>query len=243
MDSKGKFWAALDTDKEKALRIVRSIALHPAIFGFKVNRLVDQEVFRKDGEVALFDELAQCGLPIWVDLKLHDIPRTVVGRLMPYIESGQIQFITVMAKGEIDMMADAVGAMGTKGYIIAVTELTSLSEEQIHLGSGHPSKASVINLARIAVLAGVRHMVCSSKELEVLKDQRKLKVLQKFVPGITPDWKKGKDQPDQKRIGSPAFALSKGADKLVIGGAFVNDDDPLGAVERTAEEVEAVEID
>lgn len=240
MDSKGKIWAALDTDKAKALQIAKAIASHPAIFGFKVNRLIDQEVFRKDGEPALFEELAQHGLPIWVDLKLFDIPRTVVERLMPYIQSGYVQFITVMAKGEVDMMADGVAAMGDNGNIIAVTELTSFSEEQVHLGSGHPSKASVINLARISVLAGVRHMVCSSQELGVLKSRRELAILSKFVPGITPDWKKGENQPDQKRVGSPAFALSGGADKIVIGGAIVNDDDPLGAVERTAQEIEAI---
>ncbi|TSD02117.1 MAG: orotidine-5'-phosphate decarboxylase [Parcubacteria group bacterium Athens0714_25] len=194
-----------------------------------------------DGEPALFEELAQHGLPIWVDLKLFDIPRTVVERLMPYIQSGYVQFITVMAKGEVDMMADGVAAMGDKGNIIAVTELTSFSEEQVHLGSGHPSKASVINLARISVLAGVRYMVCSSQELGVLKSRRELVSLRKFVPGITPDWKKGENQPGQKRVGSPAFALSGGADKIVIGGAIVNDADPLGAVEKTAQEIEAID--
>ncbi|KKP68646.1 MAG: Orotidine 5'-phosphate decarboxylase [Candidatus Moranbacteria bacterium GW2011_GWE1_35_17] len=240
MDSTGKIWVALDTGKIKALKIAKTIASNPAIFGFKLNRLIDQEVFRKDGEPALFDELAQYGLPLWVDLKFHDVPRTVIGRLMPYIESGQIQFLTVMAKGEIDMMTDAVEAMGEKGHIIAVTELTSSSEEQIHLGSGQPSKASVITLARNAVLSGVRHLVSSSQELGVLSKRRELAVLKKFVPGITPDWKKGESQPDQKRVGSPAFALIGGADKIVIGGAIVNDEDPLGAVEKTASEIEAI---
>lgn len=239
MDSKGTIWAALDTEKMRALEIAKIIAKNPAIFGFKINRLLDQEVFRKDGEVALFEELAKLGLPLWVDGKFHDIPRTVVERLMPYIQSGCVQFATVMAKGEVDMMMDAVSVMGDKGNIIAVTELTSSSEEQVHLGSGHPSKASVIYLARLAVLAGVRHLVCSCQELGVLKERRELNILDKFVPGITPDWK-GKNQPDQKRVGSPAFAFSGGASKVVIGGAIVNDDDPLGAVERTAEEIEAI---
>ncbi|MBT4250976.1 hypothetical protein HOB25_03225 [bacterium] len=241
MDPTGKIWAALDTEKTRALEIAKNIARHPAIFGFKVNRSVDQEVFRRDGEVMLFDELAQHGLPIWIDHKLHDVDRTVVGRLMPYIKSGQIQFATVMAKGEIDMMSEAVEAADGKMYIIAVTELTSLSEEQIHLGSGQPSKASVISLARNAVLSGIRHLVCSSQELKVLSTRRELRCLQKFTPGITPDWKL-ENQIDQKRVGSPAFALSGGADKLVIGGAFVNDDNPLEAVQKTADEIETFEL-
>lgn len=239
MDSTGKIWVALDTDKKKALEIASLIVGHPAVYGFKVNRLLDQEVFRKDGEQMLFDELAIHQKPVWVDGKFHDISRTVVGRLEPYILSGQVHYITVMAKGEIDMMIDSVEAAGDKVNIIAVTELTSLTEEQIHLGSGHPSKASVINLARNAVLAGVKHLVCSSQELEVLSKRRELQVLKKFIPAVKPAWKLNAGE-DQKRIGTPAFAFSKDADKLVIGGAIVGDDDPLGAVEKTAEEIEGL---
>ncbi len=241
MDSKGKIWVALDTDKDKALKIAASIYSHPAIFGFKVNRLVDQEVFRKNNETLLFDALSKCRLPIWADLKLIDVPRTVVGRIEPYVLSKQIKYITVMAKGEIDMMAAAVEAMGKAGSIIAVTELTSLAEEQVHLGSGHPSKASVINLARNAVLAGIKHLVCSSQELKIIGSRQELNKLNKFIPGITPAYKSS-DEADQKRVGSPAFALSNGADKLVIGSAIVGSDDPLGAVEKIAEEIEAIEI-
>lgn len=239
MDSTGRFWVALDTGKEKALKIAAIVASHPAVFGFKVNRLLDQEIFRQDGELKLFDELAYHQKPVWVDGKFHDIPRTVEGRLEPYISSGQVHFLTVMAKGEVDMMWDAVGAVGDKANIIAVTELTSLSEEQIHLGSGHPAKASVINLARNSVLARVKYLVCSSQELEVLSKRRELQVLKKFIPAIKPAWKLEAGS-DQKRIGTPAFAFSKDADKLVIGSAIVNDDDPLGAVEKTAEEIEGL---
>ena len=237
MNFNGKIWAALDTNKKRALEIAKMIAPHPSIFGFKINRLVDQEAFRKDGEPRLFEELAQYGKPIWVDLKFFDIPRTVVGRLEPYISSGMVQFVTVMAKGEVDMMSDGVNACGDNASIIAVTELTSFSEELVHLGSGHPSKATVISLARIVVLSGVKYLVCSSKELPVLNERRELTGLRKFVPGITPAWKLTGDEVDQKRTGTPGFALSNGADKIVIGGAIVNADDPLDAVEKTAQEI------
>ncbi|MFH1402574.1 MAG: orotidine-5'-phosphate decarboxylase [Patescibacteria group bacterium] len=233
MNSDGKIWVALDTEKSRALEIAKQVAPHPAIFGFKVNRLIDQEVFRKDGELKLFEELAKLGLgkPIWADLKLHDIPRTVVGRLEPYVSSGLVQFVTVMAKGEIDMMAEAVEAVGNKLSIIAVTELTSLSEEQVQLGSGHPTTASVINLARNAVLAGVEHLVCSSQELEALAKRRELKILQKFVPGIVVAGR-GDGSMDQNRVGTPTFALQKGGDKLVIGSTIVHADNPLEKVEK-----------
>lgn len=244
MESKGSIWVALDTEKTKALVIAKIVASHPAVFGFKVNRLLDQEIFRKDGEPALFDELADLGKPNWADGKFIDVPRTVVGRLMPYIESGKVQYLTIMAKGEVDMMMDAVEAIGNKGFIITVTELTSLSEEQVHLGSGHPSKASVIHQARNSVLSGVKHLVCSSQEIQVVGKRRELVTLELFVPGITPAWK-SKAPPDQSRIGTPAFVLDpkngKNKKKLVIGSAIVEAEDPWDAVERTAAEIEALE--
>jgi orotidine-5'-phosphate decarboxylase len=234
----------LDTKKEKALKIAEKVAEHPAVFGFKVNRSIDQEVFRKDGEVALFDFLSGFDKKIWGDLKFHDVPRTVVGRLEPYIESGKVQYITVIAKGEIDMMMDAIIAASDRVFIIPVTELTSLTEEQVHLGSGHPAKASVINLARWAVLAKAKHLVCSSQELEVIGKRRELAELELFIPGITPAWKSNSPS-DQSRIGTPAFVLSKkrgpNKKKLVIGSAIVEAADPWEAVERTAEEIEALE--
>ena len=245
MNSKGKIWVALDTDKSKALKIARAVFHHPAVYGFKLNRLVDQEVFRRDGEPRLFAELGELGKSQWVDIKAHDVERTVAGRIEPYVASGLVNFITVHAKGEVDMMMAAVkageGINGLRAWIIAVTELTSLSEEQVHLGSGHPAKASVIYLARNAVLSGVKYLVCSANELEVLAKRRELILLEKFVPGITPVWKKT-PPPDQKRIGTPEAALVAGASKLVIGSAIIDADDPLEAVEKTAAEIEAIEI-
>lgn len=243
MDSRNSIWVALDTNKEKALEIARKVARHPAVYGFKVNRLIDQEVFRKDGEPALFDILGDLSENNWADGKFIDVPRTVVGRLMPYIESGKVNYITIMAKGEIDMMMDAVAAAGDKVFIISVTELTSLMEEQVHLGSGHPAKASVINLARNAVLSGVQHLVCSSQEIEVIGKRRELSDLDLFVPGITPAWKSNAPS-DQNRIGTPAFVFDKkrgpNKKKLVIGSAIVEAEDPWEAVERTAAEIEAL---
>lgn len=240
MDPTGKIWVALDTDKKKGLEVAGIIGGHPAIYGFKLHQIVDQEVFRKDGEPKLFDELSKYNKFIWVDFKFQDIPRTVVGRIEPYVSSGMVNFVTVMAKGEVDMMWDArelVNSICSNAHVIAVTELTSLSEELIHLGSGHPAKASVINLARNSVLAGLKHLVCSSKELPVLNKRIELAVLKKFIPAITPAYKLGKDEFDQKRTGTPEFALSNGADKLVISSAIINADDPLGAVEKIAQEI------
>ncbi len=136
------------------------------------------------------------------------------------------------------MMA-AVKAHEAKARIIAVTELTSLSEEEVHLMSGQPAKASVINLARNAVLAGVRHLVCSGQELEVLAKRPELSCLDKFIPAISPVWSLGAGA-DQKRTATPEFALKNGATALIIGRAIVLAENPLEAVERTAAEIEAI---
>ena len=239
MDSTGRIWVALDTTKDKALEIAERVAGHPAVRGFKANRLVDQEVFRPDGDSRLFDVLASFGKPAWADLKLIDIPETVSGRIEPYVQAGGVGFITVMAKGEVDMMMAAVKAGGDRLSIIAVTELTSLSEEQVHLGSGNPAKASVINLARLAVLSGVKHLVCSGQELEVLAKRPELVSLVKFVPALSPAWSFGAGA-DQNRVTALATALKNGASAAVIGRVIINAKDPLEAIKMTAGEIEAI---
>lgn len=251
MDSTGTIWAALDCDKEKAMDVADKVGLHPAIRGFKVNRLVDQEVFRPDGERRLFEALDFYGKDVWADLKLIDIPVTVANRIAPYFDDEKVNYITVMAKGGIKMMMDAVEA-GKHGSIhaeirkigvsiIAVTELTSLSEEEVHLLSGQPARASVINLARMAVLSDVNNLVCSGKELAVLGSMPELAKLKKFVPAIKPAWSLSAGV-DQKRVVTPEVAFKNGASALVIGRAIVDAEDPAEAVQRTADEIEAIEI-
>jgi len=240
METKGKIWVALDTEKDKALEMAKALgeAKLPVIAGSKANRLIDQEVFRKDGEVKLFEKLSEYGIPLWADLKLNDVPRTVAGRIEPYVQSGLVAYITVMAKGGVDMMIAAVKAGGAKTQIIAVTELTSLTEEEIHLLSGQPAKASVINLARSAVLAGVKYLVCSGQELTVIRKRPELNALKIFVPAVAPDWAP-KPPSDQKRTMSVVEALKGGAEAVVIGSLFAESEDPVEVAIKTAEEIAA----
>lgn len=250
MNATGKIWVALDTTREKALKIVAALAKsekRAAIAGLKLNRLIDGELFWKGEGPGLFEALSKFDFPLWADVKLHDVDRTVAARAEPYVKSGFFQFITVMAKGEIEMMAAAVRACGYEAHVIAVTELTSLDEEQINLGSGKPAKASVINLARNAVLAGVEFLVCSGKELEVLRKRPELTGktvpglrLNCITPAITPAWKQ-EDAAGQKRTATPVEVLKKGAHSMVIGSAIVKAENPLEAFEKTVAEIEAVE--
>lgn len=237
MDATGKIWVALDCDKSRALDIADTLADHPAVLGYKVNRLVDQEVFRQDGEAHLFGELSSHEKGILLDLKFHDIPRTVVARMEPYLPSGAV-YCTVMAEGGIEMMMEAKKAGGEILKPVAVTKLTSLTEEQIHLSTGHPAKAAVIQLANWAVLAKLEYLVCSGNELQVLTQCPWLADLKYFIPAIRPEWYQ-KRTPDQKRVMTPVMALKLGATAVIIGSPIVKEDNPLEALEKTVAEIEA----
>jgi len=239
MDSKGKLWVALDTEKDKSLEIVDKLvaAKLPVVRGAKLNRSIDQEVFAKLGERRILEVMKDGGISSWVDMKFHDVPRTVAGRIEPYVSSGLVSYITVMAKGEVDMMNDAVLAAKPVGVnIIAVTELTSLTEEQVHLGSGNPAKASVINLARLAVLSEVEYLVCSGQEVAVIRARRELKKLKLFVPAVNPSF--ASTGADQNRTMTIIDALRAGVDAVVVGSIIVNASDPIGVIKRIAQEIE-----
>lgn len=244
MDTEGKIWIALDTDKAKALRIAEELGSSPAVYGFKVNRLMDAEIYRPKGEPRLLEELAQYKKKLWADMKIIDIPETVKGRVEAHAKSNLVGFLTVMARGGIPMMIAAIEAGKSEistTEIIAVTELTSLDEEEIHLASGHPAKASVIFLAQQAVLAKITYLVCSGLEMTVIRKRPELQSLELFVPAVRPIWyqEKTADQKDQKRTTTPIEVLKLGPSKIIIGRPIVNDADPKTALERTIAEIEA----
>lgn len=181
------------------------------IWGVKINDLLDdnnpQEI------IPALKKYGESGTKVFVDAKLHDIPQTVFNRAKKLATAGA-DFITVHASGEIDMMMAAVDATkGTSAKILAVTVLTSLSEEEIHLNYGDPAKAKVLELARNAALAGVHGIVCSPKEVGFLNKRKELKNLIKITPGV----RIGSEIQDQKRVDSPDNAILDGANLLVVG--------------------------
>jgi orotidine 5'-phosphate decarboxylase subfamily 1 len=240
MDATGKIWIGLDCPKTRALEVAEAIGDHPAVRGFKLNRLIDAENFRSVCEAGLFEALTKHGKALWADMKIHDIPETAKGRTEAYVNSRYFQYLTVMAKGGVEMMKAAVEAASDKLNVIAVTELTSLSPETVLDLSGREVNASVCHLAGLAVDAGVKYLVCSGKELQALNADPKLASLLKFVPAISPAWTLG-DQADQKRTSTPKFVLENDPNAtMVIARAIVKADDPLEAVKKTAAEIEAI---
>jgi len=167
---------------------------------------------------------------VWVDLKLHDIPKTV-GRRAKAVAASGAEVVTVHASGGIAMMKAAAENIR---FVLAISVLTSLSEDNTHLTYGDPAKATVIKLARLAVLAGVYGLVCSPKEVAVVREQPELAKLKLFVPGIR---RKDNAVQDQKRVDDPTNTIKAGADYLVIGSPILEDKNPFAAFESFDKEI------
>jgi orotidine-5'-phosphate decarboxylase len=179
---------------------------------------------------------------VFLDLKLHDIPETVF-RAMERIADLGIAFATVHC-GETSRMLEAAveGANGRVG-ILGVTVLTSVTSEDIKASGfremfyGDMGRL-VVKRAAMAKAAGCTGIVCSGLEVKIIKEQfgRNFIVV---TPGIRPGWDVA-EKHDQRRITTPARAVSDGSDYLVIGRPIRDAKDPKAAAVRIAQEIEAV---
>lgn len=169
-------------------------------------------------------EIAQVGLPIFLDLKLHDIPNTVAGA-MQSIHTLEPSIVTVHASGGRAMMEDAKAAAGDGCKVVAVTMLTSLSERDLkRMGMTSCVEDQVLRLAELAHTAGLDGIVCSGHEVKAVHSQWKDGFF--VVPGLRPA---GSAVGDQKRVVTPRQARDDGAGMLVIGRPISRADDPVEA--------------
>lgn len=169
-------------------------------------------------------EIAHLGLPIFLDLKLHDIPNTVAGA-MQAIHVLEPAIITVHACGGRAMMEDAKAAAGSGTKVVAVTMLTSLDERDLQQTgvSGSPHD-QVMQLAALAHAAGLDGIVCSGEEVAAVHRQWKDGFF--VVPGLRPA---GNSVGDQKRVVTPRKARDDGASVLVIGRPISRAEEPAAA--------------
>lgn len=169
-------------------------------------------------------EIAHLGLPIFLDLKLHDIPNTVAGA-MQAIHVLEPAIVTVHACGGRAMMEDAKAAAGSGTKVVAVTILTSLDQRDLERTgvSGTPHD-QVMRLAELAETAGLDGIVCSGEEIGAVHRQWKNGFF--VVPGLRPA---GSAVGDQKRVVTPRQARDDGASVLVIGRPISRAEDPVGA--------------
>lgn len=153
-------------------------------------------------------------LPIFLDLKYHDIPNTVAGAIRAVTKEFTPAYLNVHAAGGLEMMKTAKNACPTGTKLLAVTILTSLNEEAItQVGYKENITERVIQMAKLTQEAGLDGIVCSSHEIEAIRKTCGDDFIL-MVPGIRPA---GSNTGDQKRVMTPREAMDKGATHLVIG--------------------------
>ena len=201
-----------------------AMSVRPHVGGFKVGL----ELIMAEGPV-IVSEVARLGLPVFADVKLHDIPNTVFGAARQVGRHGA-RWITAHSSGGQDMIEAAVEgfAEGGGGGVLAVTVLTSMDREDLlAIGVGADVGDETLILANLAARSGAEGVVCSPLELGALI--RSQPDLLKVTPGIRPP---GTTSDDQKRTADAAGALAAGADLLVVGRAITSKPDPgLAAAE------------
>jgi orotidine-5'-phosphate decarboxylase len=175
-----------------------------------------------------------CGLPIFLDLKYHDIPNTVAGAARAAATLG-VSILNVHAQGGAAMMRAALEAaksVSASTKVIAVTMLTSLSDEDLpSVGLAPPVADQVLRLASLARQCGLDGVVCSAHEITRLRAELGEDFLL-VVPGIRPS---GSAVGDQRRVMGPAEARAAGANILVIGRPITGATDPAQAAREIAQ--------
>jgi len=214
---------ALDyANPEEALELVKR--LKPGRCRLKVGK----ELFSRGGP-QLVKQLVGQGWDVFLDLKFHDIPNTVAKACEAAADMG-VWMINVHALGGRRMMEAAREAVAThprRPLLIAVTVLTSMGEDDIReVGLAGSPADNVLRLARLAHRAGLDGVVCSPKEIGLLRTELGSE-FELVTPGIRPAWaSKG----DQIRVMTPAEAMRAGASHLVIGRPITGASDPLSAL-------------
>lgn len=180
--------------------------------------------------------------PVFLDLKLHDIPNTVGGAAAAAARTGA-SILNVHAGGGLEMMRaagerarEAAAAAGLPlPRVIAVTVLTSLDAAALSaVGLAGTPREAALRLALLARQAGLDGVVCSPEEIEPIRSACGPGFLL-VVPGIRPA---GSAAGDQKRIATPGAAARAGADLLVIGRPITGAPDPAGAARAIAAEID-----
>ncbi|PCD01556.1 orotidine-5'-phosphate decarboxylase [Sphingomonas spermidinifaciens] len=208
-------YVALDTpDLDRAAAIAKRVRHH--VGGIKLGL----EFFMANGRSGV-KEMAEIGLPIFLDLKFHDIPNTVA-KAIQALRPLEPAILTVHASGGRAMLEDAKAAAPTGTKVVAVTTLTSLDGEDLRsIGVERDPHEQVLRLAELAHEAGVDGIVCSGAEVAAAKKAWPQGFF--VVPGVRPaEGPAG----DQKRVVTPRTALDAGASILVVGRPITQAEDP-----------------
>ncbi|MCH7936931.1 MAG: orotidine-5'-phosphate decarboxylase [Proteobacteria bacterium] len=235
MDPSDRIFVALDTpDLDKALALAEG--LRGLVGGVKLGK----EFFTAQGPAGV-KAVSALGLPVFLDLKFHDVPATVAKAvksmlpLKPFMLDVHASGGETMMRAAVDAVGNAPGDSKDRPLVLAVTVLTSLGDDDLAaIGINGTVEKQVLRLAQMAKDSGLDGVVCSALEAEALRAAMgpDFKLV---TPGIRPDWAAADDQ---KRIVTPSEAIKNGADYLVIGRPITETQDPADAARRIADEID-----
>ncbi len=219
-----RVWLAIDTpDVEHGRQLAQQCA--PFLGGVKLGL----EFFVANGPDGVRRVMEGLDLPLFLDLKLHDIPNTVA-KAVASASALQPALLTIHAGGGPEMVAAAKAAAAGKTRIIAVTVLTSMDAGDLQaVGVSAGPSDQVARLASLACRHGADGIVCSPHEVAAARAAWQDGFF--VVPGVRPE---GADRGDQKRAATPAAALAAGASALVIGRPISASADPAAAAAAIA---------
>jgi orotidine-5'-phosphate decarboxylase len=237
MDAKERLIVALDVPTMKeAERLIDQLGDYGRVFK------VGMELYTAEGPKIL-EVLRNRKKKVFLDLKFHDIPNTVIGAGKAAVRHGVWMF-NVHASGGIEMMVNTVQACRTLSKeaalpcpkIIAVTVLTSISDGvlQKEIGINRSVKENVAILAKLSKDAGMDGVVASPWEIESIR-QACGKDFLIVTPGVRPRWS---EENDQVRFTTPFEAMKLGADYCVVGRPITKAKDPVEAIKKILEEIE-----
>ncbi|HFH9839560.1 TPA: orotidine-5'-phosphate decarboxylase [Streptococcus suis] len=183
---------------------------------------VGMELYYAEGP-SIISYLKDCGHSIFLDLKLHDIPNTVESAMRVLVKLG-VDMTNVHAAGGLEMMQAARRGLGSDAALIAVTQLTSTSEEQMRSDQNIQTSLqdAVVHYAQKAAQAGLDGVVCSAHEVSLIKSATSSDFVC-LTPGIRPA---GGEVGDQKRVMTPAEAARIGSDYIVVGRPITRAENP-----------------
>jgi orotidine-5'-phosphate decarboxylase len=227
-----RIFVSIDTPETASARgLAESLA--DTVGGIKLGL----EFFVGQGPAGIRSVVSGIGLPLFIDLKLHDIPNTVAAAVRAMLPL-QPTFLTIHTSGGPAMMrAAAESALMTdlqRPRLLGVTVLTSLDDDDlVSVGQSVPVLDQARRLAAVAQSSGLDGIICSPAEVAALRaDCGPDFVL--MVPGIRPA---GAAVGDQKRVMTPRDAVEQGADYLVIGRPITQASDPAAAARSIVEEL------
>jgi len=232
MLNRDRLIVALDVSSAtQARQIVQSIGESASTYK------IGKQLLTAEGPQIVRD-LVSSGRKVFLDLKFHDIPNTVAAAVRQAAEL-RVSMLTVHASAGSKMLkaaAEAAAQSSAKPMVLAVTVLTSLSDNDlVELGHAGPVVAQVLRLGSLARAAGCGGLVASALEARELRRQ----LGEDFAivtPGVRPA---GSATGDQARVVTPADAIAAGATYLVVGRPILNAPDPSSAAESIVEEIGA----